>query len=146
MPVALSWALASSDPLVESCATRAVGALDAMFVFSLTCLAAVGVAATAVVGPPEMVGLAARDVIGYVGLMLIGRAFLPREAAAVVPVVYLILTAFFAGPTDYGAPMWAWAIRPSSDSATWLIAVTLFALGLGILATDRRIRWADVEA
>jgi hypothetical protein len=146
IPVALSWALTSSDPLVESVAARKLGLLDTGFVVSLTALAIVGVIATAIVGRPEIVGLAARDIVGYVGLMLLGRAVLRRDAAAVVPVAYLIVTAFFAGAADADAPWWAWAIRPADDPTTWVIASLLFATGCLVLTLDRRVRWVDADA
>ena len=75
---------------------------------------------------------AGRNVFGYVGLMLLGRALPGAPAAAVVPLAVAIVTNLFGRQPDVQVRPWAWAIA-SSESAIAAVGVALSVI-VGVIA------------
>lgn len=87
---------------------------------------------------------AIRNAFGLVGLALIGRWVIGSDGAALLPVGYVVMTAFFGGSSRDGGPLWAWMVRPGVDAAAFSIAVGLFAVGcIVVLIGARRSRPDD---
>ncbi len=133
LPIVLAWALSSSDPRLELGTVRRLGALDVALAVGWCGLAAVTAVILTLPGSPEAGLIAARATIGYVGLLLCARWVLPTDAAAAVPIGYVLLVSFLAGGSMRSAPPWAWAIRPTGDMASWLIPAMLLLLGAIVL-------------
>lgn len=132
-PLALSTALAyglqGGDSAIESVATRNVAALDAGYIMAVT----ISTACLLLLGSAVGVGLgaeAARNCLGYVGVLLVARPVSGLHAAGIVPAGLAVLVAFF-GADDSGDPRWwAWMFRDAGDVPSWLFASVIFSLGM----------------
>lgn len=126
----VSHGLARGDAVVEAAAVRPVHRLDTAYAVSIALLA-LGVAGGLHVVGWSTLGLAAgRNALGFIGLAMIGRRFVGRDAASVVPAAAALLIAFFGGDTVGAPEWWAWIARPTSDIRSWIIAGGLLAVGV----------------
>lgn len=136
----VSHGLARGDEVVEAAAVRPVHRLDIVYAVS-TALLVLGVMGGLQVAGWSALGLAAgRNAVGFIGLALIGRRIVGRDAAAVVPAAAAVLIAFFGGDTIGTPEWWAWIATPTSDIRSWLVAGGLLAVGavaVGLASAQR---------
>ncbi len=132
-PIALSTALAyglqGGDYAMESVATRNLAAMDAGYALAVTTSTALVLLFGSAVG----VGLgaeAARNCLGYVGLLLIARPIGGLHAAGIVPAALAVLVAFFGADNSGDPRWWAWMFRDAGDVRSWLFASMIFSLGM----------------
>lgn len=135
LPISLAWGLANGDPAAESVASRLLAWYDTALAVGMAAAFAAAAVGLQRVGLTELGVAAARNVFGYVGMMLMGRWLFGRESAAVLPVGFVVVAAAFAGDTIEDAAWWAWFVRPVQDPASWNQAVAWF--GLGVVASLR---------
>ncbi len=123
------WSLAGGYTLLEMVSSRPVWSLDTLWAVSLAGLfLLVCLAESATAGPPLAVS-AGRNALGYLGLALMGRQLLGKEAGAVLPTAFLLLTAMF-GTTPYREPQpWAWPLHPANSPIAWGLAILLLVAG-----------------
>ncbi|MFI6761043.1 hypothetical protein ACIBF5_18095 [Micromonospora sp. NPDC050417] len=98
----------------------------------LLAVAGIGAALTSTgLRAPEVFGAHAllRNTLGCVGLVALGAALLGARLAW-LPAFGYVCAVYAAGPrSGDAARFWAWPLQPSSVSASWLTAGTLFAVG-----------------
>jgi hypothetical protein len=137
--IVLAWSLGAGEPRLEAIAARPVAEMDLALVVFLAGGMALLALAAGFLGWIDLAGEAARNTFGYVGLMLVGRWLLGGEVSAVIPVGYIVLAAFFGGPTASSSAWWAWLVKPADDSLSWTLALGLFAAGsaLNLVGGDR---------
>jgi len=154
-PLALStmvgYSLTTGDPAVESTAVRPIAALDTASVVlaALAVSAALGMLDAA--GYAEYGAEAGRNAIGFVGLLLIGRAAVGPNAGTAVPVIIVVLLAFFGADAAGEPRWWAWALVDSAERSSWVVSLVLVAVGGSLELTRpvaqrvfhlvRRLRW-----
>ncbi len=131
--IVLASGLANGDPLQETVCSRPLRWLDIAYCFTIASLALAACWLVQRVSGTSLALAAGRNVFGYVGLMLLGRALLGAPAAAVVPLAVAIVTNLFGRQPDLQVRPWAWAIAPS-ESATAIIGVALSFI-VGVVAT-----------
>jgi len=141
-PLALStmvgYSLTTGDPTLESVSVRPMAVLDTASVVlaALAVSAALGMLDAA--GYAEYGAEAGRNAIGFVGLLLIGRALVGPHAGTALPVIIVVLLAFF-GADPAGEPRWwAWALVNSDQGSSWIAALLLIVSG-GILELARPV-------
>lgn len=139
LSVAVGWMLTLGEPAAEATAVRPIKlvatawTLVAIFFGTAVCL----LAGTA--GAPF--GYAgARNTLGLSGLTLVGRHFLGRDAAAVVPAGLALISALLGTSAAGQVQAWAWIADPSASSRTWLIAGALLVIGVGVSLIPARQR------
>jgi hypothetical protein len=71
-----------------------------------------------------------RNALGCIGLVASGAVLLGARLAWLPAFVY-VCAVYAAAPRHTGAVVaaWAWPIQPSTTTASWLTAVTIFAVG-----------------
>lgn len=131
--IMLASGLANGDPLQEAVCSRPLRWLDIAYCLSIALLALAACGLVYVVSGISLALAAGRNVFGYVGLMLLGRALLGAQAAAVAPLAVAIVTNLFGRQPDLHVRSWAWAIAPS-ESATAVVGVVLSVI-VGVIAT-----------
>lgn len=128
--------LPGSELTVELVSTRRLTLRDAAFLFAV-CLTLLALAAVGgVIFGNELLG-AARDGVGYLGLMLIGRMVLGSGAAATLPSTYVVLASLIRPATGW-SQVWGWAFAPSDSVLSWVCAVSLILMG-SVIGTRARI-------
>lgn len=74
----------------------------------------------------------ARNLAGFVGITLLAAAVAGARLAWAVPVA-VGLGSFFVTINSGGSTRWAWAIQPSGDRLSLVIALALLVLGLAVV-------------
>lgn len=136
----LSHGLARGDEVVEAAAVRPVLRFDIVYVVSAALLVLAVMGGLQVAGWSALGLAAGRNAVGFIGLAMIGRRIIGRDAAAVVPAAAVVLIAFFGGDTTGAPEWWAWIARPTLDIRSWLVAGGLLAVGvvaMGLARTQR---------
>jgi hypothetical protein len=130
--IALVYGLSAGDPWLEAVAARPLPAIDAVFsVFVAFGALAVYAAVWFVFGdawslyPLE----AGRNVVGYVGLALMGRVILGPRLAGLLPVVVAIGVALLGFHANGSPRWWAWPVADARDEFSWLAAALILVLG-----------------
>lgn len=136
--IVLGWALSMGDERFERVSARPLGWLDVAYVTGVTASFMATMLAVELTGLTDLGRDAARNAMGFVGMMLVGRALLPGDSGAVMPVVYIVLAAFFGGATRESAEPWAWLVRPIGDAHASILAAGLFTVGCALLARGVR--------
>lgn len=126
-------ALASGDPALERGAVRRIRRWDLAGVVAVTCLTA---AAVAILGAPssDLAIGAARNCLGFAGLMLLARPLTGSLAAPIVPAVFALICATFGGDVAGQARWWAWPVDATPDGRAIALALATFAAGLATTA------------
>jgi hypothetical protein len=136
--IVLAWSLGAGEPRFEGMAVRPVTWMDLGFVICLAGGMALLALAAGTLGWIDLAGETARNTFGYVGLMLVGRWLIGGDASAVIPVGYIVLAAFFGGPTASSSAWWAWLVKPADDPLSWTLVLGLFAAGSVLLLVGWR--------
>lgn len=140
IPVALTWSLTQGSPVLEAVASRPIRHFDtayllaaALFAFAL-CLLAYHV------GGNPIALAAGRNVLGYLGLTLIGSRVAGPMSAAMVPAALIMTTSLFGSHATGYPRWWAWPIAPFNRPESWLFALALLILGVavGLIRSDMR--------
>ena len=70
--------------------------------------------------------------LGICGLQLIGNALIGSRYQAVIPVLYVFISALFGRFFGHGSiAVWAWPIEADPGRATWAVVAATLALGVG---------------
>jgi|BarGraNGADG00212_1021973.scaffolds.fasta_scaffold47680_2 hypothetical protein len=126
----VSHGLARGDETTEAVAVRPIILLDIGYaVVAAGVTLGVG-AALHWTGWSNLGIEAGRNGIGFIGLALIGRRTLGRNAGAVVPAVVALLLAFFGGDASGRPQWWAWIVTPPDDPRSWAFAVGFLVVGV----------------
>lgn len=142
--VTVAWGLSIGAGPSERAAVRPIDRLDASFVAAIAGVTAVLLAAGEFAGVTTTGYAAARNALGYVGLMLLGRWLLGSHAASVVPVGWILLIAAF-GSDGAGEPRWwVWPLLPWQDALSWAFSLAIFLTGLALAASDHRFAGTGV--
>lgn len=125
----LGYSLTTGDPMVESVSVRPIAVLDTAYVIAtsgavFTLLIMVHATGYAAYGAE-----AARNTLGFVGLLLIGRAFIGPNAATALPIVVVVLLAFFGADAAGEPRWWAWALVDAGERASWAAMLILISVG-----------------
>ena len=86
-------------------------------------------AATAAVGQPQLGVVAARNLVGSLGLALSLRRFL-GDAAWLCPSLLALVELLFGASVDGRPAAWAWTLHPATSASALATAAVLTALGL----------------
>lgn len=122
-------ALAGGSPERELASSRRWFVLERLFVVCGCTAACAVVVLLSRLSSSPVTWEAVRNVYGFCGVALVGRALLGVTAATAVPLVYAIATAVFVTP--YSSAWWGWAYLPSATEPNgWALAI--FVLGLGV--------------
>lgn len=80
-----------------------------------------------------------RNTLGIMGLMLVCQRLHPVASWA-IPALYILVTYMAAsGSLTASSPIWAWpAITAEASFFSWLLALGLVAVGLGLYASPKR--------
>lgn len=133
VPVAVGWGCARGDSQLESVSVRPIQALDLLLValaVGITSVVALAMqqAALALAG-----SIAARNVLAYLGIMLLAYPLVGWRVATIVPSVYVLTVAIAGRGEDILHPAWwAWIAADGGDRTSWVVTITL--LGAGICA------------
>ena len=136
--IVVAWGLGAGDPLVEAVASRPIRLLDTAYALAAATLMLVVGACIYALGTTTLVLSAGRNVLGYVGLMLVGRRILGTQAAAVLPAGVVIGTALLGRRSDGQPRWWAWPLADADNAWAWGIAVLLLLIGalITLMRTD----------
>jgi hypothetical protein len=138
VPVAVGWGCARGDPQLESVSVRPVRAFDL-----LLAVLAVGVPSIAAMvmhgaGLAPAGSIAGRDVLVYLGFMLLAYPLAGWRIATIVPAIYLLAVAIFGRGEDMIHPAWwAWIAADGGDTTSWVITIALLGAGIGAYLTVR---------
>ena len=133
VPVAVGWGCGRGDPQLEAVGSQPVRWLDLLLATLAVGLTAGGAYLLQQIEVAPAGAIAARDLLVYLGLLLLAYPFVGWQVAAVIPAVYLLAVAVAGEGEDiYHPAAWAWVAADPSDRASWLL--TAGVLGLGLLA------------
>lgn len=135
-PLALStvigWSLTRGESRLEAVASRPLRMLDGFLILGIAVaeLAALVIIGTLVSG--SLAPAAGRNAVGYLGLLLIGLRTVGPRAAPMVPIAFVMFAALF-GSGPGGLPSWwAWPAAEVNSVVSWILAMLLLGLGMGI--------------
>ncbi|AZI57184.1 hypothetical protein EH165_02445 [Nakamurella antarctica] len=113
----------------EAVASRPVHMLELMTVVGLAGLTAATCAALEAFALSPFGYAAARDAIGFTGLLLIGARFNSR-LATVVPASVAVFMVLFARSLDSEPERWAWSVADAQNCISWWWATGFFVVGI----------------
>lgn len=134
----LGYSLTRGDAVVESASVRPIAALDAALVVVTSTAVFVALVALDATGQANYGAEAARNALGFAGLLLIGRACIGPNAATALPITFVVLLAFFGADAAGEPRWWAWAVVDSGEPASWTAALGLIGAG-GVLEVARPV-------
>lgn len=133
----VAWCLDTGDPVNEFLAVRPVQVLDAAAI-GMICVVVLsfGLAERLLFGSDT--GFAfARNVLGYIGLMLIGRQALGRNLSVLLPLAFVLAVMLVGRYASGAGRWWAWPLAPPGASRGWLFATGLLVVGVLLTAVRR---------
>jgi hypothetical protein len=132
VPVAVGWGSARGDRQLESVSVRPIHAYDlllATLAVGITSMAALAMQRADLAQAGSVAG---RDLLTYLGLMLLAYPLMGWRIATVVPAVYLLAVAIFGRGEDISHPAWwAWIAADGSDPTSWTTSLAVLATGVG---------------
>ncbi len=122
VPIAVGWGCGRADQQLEAVSSRPVRSLDL-----LLAVLAVGMTAGGAyllqqfeIAPAGTV--AARDLLAFLGMLLLVYPFVGWRTAAVIPAAYLLAVAVAGQGADiYHPAAWAWVAADAADRASWVL-------------------------
>ncbi|MFE0106942.1 hypothetical protein [Streptomyces sp. NPDC059009] len=87
---------------------------------------------TALLGIQPLGPAVARNIVGYAGMALIGLRTLGPHASMAVPSALLLASALVGAPGTW----WAWPLGGPAVPETWVLALTMLAIGLTAFVTS----------
>ncbi len=127
--IVLGWGLGSGNPSLESVASRPIQELDMAYTLAITLLNLTLCILLHLISNADIVLAAGRNVLGYIGLMLLGRSLLGSNAATILPTGFVILVGML-GQNQYGRiHRWAWPLAGSEYKLSWVLAIALLIIG-----------------
>jgi len=141
LPALVATAVVTSMISPTPRAERAAARLPARSLLLAGVLAVVALAtaecASVVVGPDATPGVFSRNLLGFVGIGLIGRAVLPTTLAPLLPLAVMIPTLTLGVPEG---DLLSWPLLAEvQDPRGWLMAELLLVLGV-LLERAREVR------
>ncbi|MEX2136988.1 MAG: hypothetical protein WEB29_08600 [Chloroflexota bacterium] len=131
VPVAVGWGCGRGDGQLETVGSRPVRWLDLMLAGLAVGLTASGAYLMQRTGLAPAGAIAARDLLVFLGLLLLAYPFVGWRVAAVIPAVYLLAVAVAGGGEDVFHPArWAWIAADGADRASWLLTGSVLLGGL----------------
>lgn len=130
--IVVALGFTTGDPLLEAVASRPLYLLDATYALA-TALLTLTISVCLHYGAEIDLALdAGRNVLGYIGLTLIGRRLAGSQNAAIITSVLAIVLVPFSTSVSREIYWWAWHIAPAHTSLSWGIAVALLLIGIVI--------------
>ena len=130
--VVVGWGLASGDRKLEAVAARSIRGRDIAFVCGWA------LAAALVCGAIEALGLnghgiaAARNAIGFAGLLFVGRRLGGGAIGPLIPAVFVVFAAAFGGDFEGRPRWWAWLVADGIDPFSWALVSGTALVGIVI--------------
>lgn len=134
--IAVSWGLASGDPVLEAVACRPVTIMDIIYALLVGLLSLLSCGFLALLGSGGLALAAGRNSLGYIALLLLGRAMVGARAGVLFPAGFAFITALFGRSATGDPQLWAWPIAQARSEAAWALVAGL--LCVGVVAA---IRW-----
>ncbi len=143
VPIAVGWGCGRGDARLEGVGIRPVRWLDLALALLAVGLTAGGAYLLQQAEIAPVGKMAARDLLVFLGLLLLAYPFVGWRVAAVIPAVYLLAVAVAGRGEDiYHPAAWAWIAADAGDWRSWLL--TAVVLCAGLLAYALRPRRAAV--
>lgn len=131
VPIAVGWGCGRGDPGLEGVGIRPVRWLDLALAVLAVGLTAVGAYLLQQAEIAPVGKIAARDLLVFLGLLLLAHPFVGWRVAAVIPAVYLLAVAVAGRGEDIFHPAaWAWIAADAADRTSWLLTAGVLCLGL----------------
>ena len=147
VPIAISIAVAFSftmgDPLVEAVASRPILWLDAAYSLSIAVITSLLCVTIGLASSTTYAVAAGRNVLGYVGLTLIGRRVIGVQGAALVPAGFVLVASLFGSRRNRQAYWWAWPLASETSVLAWAMALLLLVLGCALMLRRANINTAE---
>jgi hypothetical protein len=135
--IALGWGLTSGDWRLEAVASRPIPRYDTWFVLGVSLIGAVTFAATQTLALDGNGYAAARNTIGFAGLLLIGRRLGGATVGPLFPALFVLVVAAFGGDREGSPQSWAWPVANGTELLSWLLALFAALLGASLTVTGR---------
>lgn len=133
----VAWCLDTGDPVNEYLAVRSVQLLDAAAIAVLSgSFLVVGLADRLLIDSDTGFTFT-RNLLGYLGLMLIGRQVVGRNLSVLLPLAFVLAVMLIGRYANGSSRWWAWPLAPPHLSHTWLFAGGLLVIGLFLTAARR---------
>lgn len=133
VPVAVGWGCGRGDGQLEAVGSRPIRWLDLALATLAIGLTAGGAHLMHRAGLAPAGAIAARDMLVFLGLLLLAYPLVGWHVAAVIPAVYLLAVAVAGRGEDILHPArWAWIAADGADRTSWIL--TAGVLGSGLLA------------
>jgi hypothetical protein len=126
----LSLTVAAPDPRLEHGGVPPLRGLRVAHAFVLL---AAGVVALLPYARQDIYAESVRALIGYTGFALVGSARWGPDRGWMLAIVPTLVGTLFARPNGRVAG-WAWFMHPAAHVASWVVALGVGALGVGLLA------------
>lgn len=138
VPVAVGWGCARGDAQLESVSVRPIRAFDLLLAALATGTTSVAALAMMQAGLAPAGSIAARDVLVYLGMMLLVQPLAGWRVATTVPAIYLLAVAVVGRGEDISHPTWwAWIAADGGDRTSWVVTAALLGAGIGAYLTVR---------
>ncbi len=128
--IAATWSLDRTPRALQQTASRPLRRIQLLVIAAAIAIPAALVVTWTLLVPLPEGGMFLRDVIGYLGLALLGRLIM-REGA-LLPALFLLIATLFGPQLGGRVSAWAWCISPGDDPVALLIALSLLAAGLAV--------------
>lgn len=128
--IVVAWGLAAGDPLIEAIASRPLKLFDVGYAFSAALLALAACVLVWLTSGTDLALAAGRNVLGYIGLVLVGRRLIGAHAAALLPAGFAIAVSLFGTGIGRQTRLWAWPLAGAYDPIGWSSAIILLILGM----------------
>ena len=138
VPVAGGWGCSRGDAQLESVSVPPVRVLDlGLLVFTVT-LTSVAALAMQQAGLALAGSVAGRDVLVYLGIMLVAYPLVGWRVATLAPAAYVLAVAVVGRGEDVVHPAsWAWIAADGNDRSSWVLTVISLAVGISVYLTVR---------
>lgn len=143
VPVALAWSLTQGSSMLEAVASRPIRRFDAAYLLTAGLFAFVLCLLAFIVGKNPIALAAGRNVLGYLGLTLVGSRVGGPTSAALMPAALVMGTSLFGSHSTGYPRWWAWPIASSDRPESWVFALAILILGVAVTLMRSDLRTDD---
>ena len=133
VPIVFAWALTEGDEWIEAVSSRPIVQFDAAFALMVASLSLIICILVQHVGESSLGNAAGRNVLGYLGLTLLGRRILGGQAALVPALGFIVIVSLLGSGPDRRPHWWAWPLASANAPLSWMLALGTLVFGLGLI-------------
>lgn len=130
LTIALGYGLASGETHLDAVACRPLAVFDTLLVVIFGVFSSSAILAMDYFAAVGLGDATARNTLGYLGLLLLGRSVTGASSASMLPVAVAFVSMLFGVTATRDIRIWAWPIASGDDAVSWGLAITCLTAGV----------------